>query len=224
MKIIALLPFKVNSERVPNKNFRPIAGKPLYKWILEKLISSKFINEVIINSDADNLINHDNIFLNEKVTIRKRKKDICGDLTSMNLVIEDDVNNSNGDIYIMTHTTNPLLSIATIEKALSIFLEKSVKSNEYDSLFSINKIQTRFYRKSGVPINHNPDDLARTQDLEPYYEENSNLYIFTKHSFNTSSSRIGLNPYLYETPRIESFEIDDYADWRIVEKFLQDDE
>ena len=87
MKIIALLPFKVNSERVPNKNFRPIAGKPLYKWILEKLISSKFINEVIINSDADNLINHDNIFLNEKVTVSKRKRDICGDLTSMNLVI-----------------------------------------------------------------------------------------------------------------------------------------
>jgi CMP-N-acetylneuraminic acid synthetase len=221
MKTIALLPFKVNSERVPNKNFKSIGGKYLYKWMLEKLIMCHFIDEVIINTDADNLIDHDNIFSNDKVNIRKRRKEICGDHTSMNLVIEDDVKNSLGDIYIMTHTTNPLLSTDTINRAFELFLNKSTKLHECDSLFSVNRIQTRFYKKSGIPINHNPKDLARTQDLEAYYEENSNLYIFTKDSFNSSSSRIGINPYLFETPRIESFEIDDKEDWFIVEKLLQ---
>ena len=72
-------------------------------------------------------------------------------------------------------------------------------------------------KKNGKPINHNPKKLIPTQDLEKIYEENSNLYIFSKESFLSSSSRIGKNPILFETPKNESIDIDTNEEWEIAE-------
>jgi CMP-N-acetylneuraminic acid synthetase len=87
----------------------------------------------------------------------------------------------------------------------------------HDSLFTVNKFQTRFYRADGSPVNHDPNNLIRTQDLEPWFEENSNLYIFSKASFEATNARIGKRPILFETPRIESADIDDQEGWDIAE-------
>ena len=81
----------------------------------------------------------------------------------------------------------------------------------------MNPIQTRFYTKSGKPINHNPKELIPTQDLEVMYEENSNLYIFSKESFLSTNSRIGKTPILFEMPITESCDIDTKEDWEIAE-------
>lgn len=213
-KIAALLPFKKNSERVPQKNFKLLGDKELYKWILEKLIKMEEIDEVIINTDARKEIENDSIFRSKKINIRDRNTSICGDYISMNEIIKDDLMNSEFEFYVMTHTTNPFLSISTIKKALNKFFIE-IENSHHDSLFTVNKIQTRFYKKNGIPFNHNPEILIRTQDLEPLYEENSNLYIFSKKSFLRSNSRIGKNPILYETDKYESIDIDDLQDWEI---------
>jgi CMP-N-acetylneuraminic acid synthetase len=81
----------------------------------------------------------------------------------------------------------------------------------------VNKFQTRFYRADGSPVNHDPNNLIRTQDLEPWFEENSNLYIFSKPSFEATNARIGKRPILFETPRSESADIDDQEGWDIAE-------
>ena len=62
-------------------------------------------------------------------------------------------------------------------------------------------------------MNHDPNRLIRTQDLDPLYEENSNLYLFTKESFNRTGARIGRNPLLFETPISENIDIDNEDDW-----------
>jgi CMP-N-acetylneuraminic acid synthetase len=134
----------------------------------------------------------------------------------MNSIISDDINNIDSDIYLMTHTTNPFLSSKSIIDALDLFQHKK-NLNAIDSLFTVNKFQSRFYNKHCDPINHDPNNLIRTQDLEPWYEENSNLYIFTKESFNSSNARIGKNPIFFETPRFESFDIDNQDDWVLAE-------
>ena len=51
-KIVALLPMKAHSERVKGKNFKIFNGKPLYKWILDTLLSTNIIDKVVINTDA----------------------------------------------------------------------------------------------------------------------------------------------------------------------------
>ena len=133
----------------------------------------------------------------------------------MNDIIADDIGNINADTYLMTHTTNPLLSPTTIKEAIKKF--ETVKNEGKDSLFSVNKYQTRFYRQDGSPVNHDPFNLIRTQDLEAWYEENSNIYIFSRASFSESKARIGVHPYLFETPKMESADIDDIVGWTMAE-------
>ena len=91
----------------------------------------------------------------------------------------------------------------------------------YDSIFSVDKFQTRFYRADGNPVNHDPNNLIRTQDLDPFYAENSNLYIFSSESFASTKARIGKKPFLFETPRLESGDIDDQIDWLKAEAISQ---
>jgi CMP-N-acetylneuraminic acid synthetase len=220
MKIVALLPMKANSERVRGKNFKPLGDKPLFQWILDSLLSVSEISQVVINTDARSILADNHLVDSERVLIRDRKSEICGDFVSMNLVIENDLANVPADIYLMTHTTNPLLSAETIKSALNQFIEAQSKGIA-DSLFTVNKFQTRFYRENGTAVNHDPDNLIRTQDLEPWYEENSNLYIFTAQSFAVTKARIGKQPIMFETPKLESIDIDDQTDWELAAAVAQ---
>jgi CMP-N-acetylneuraminic acid synthetase len=206
---------KANSERVKGKNFRPFNGKPLFRWILDTLLSLDEIDEVVINTDAREVLAEHGLTDGDKVRIRDRKPEICGDTVSMNLVLADDIENVPADIYLMTHTTNPLLSAATIRMALDAY-QKGAREGA-DSVFTVNKFQTRFYRQDASAINHDPNVLLRTQDLEPWFEENSNLYVFSKASFALTNARIGKRPLLVETGRSESVDIDDEEGWRIAE-------
>jgi CMP-N-acetylneuraminic acid synthetase len=216
MHTIALLPMKAHSARVSGKNFRDFAGKPLFRWILDTLLEVKEIDRIVINTDARDILAEKGLVDTGRILIRDRKPEICGDFVSMNLMIADDLENVQADAYVMTHTTNPLLSAPTIRAAIKSY-RAGVASGAHDSLFTVNKFQTRFYRADGSPVNHDPNNLIRTQDLEPWLEENSNLYIFSRDSFAATKARIGRKPILFETPRAESADIDDQDGWDIAE-------
>ena len=211
-KIVALLPMKANSVRIKGKNFKDFCGKPLFRWILDVLLSVSEIDEIIINTDGRIILEEHGLISNDRIKIRDRREEICGDHVSMNLVIADDINTIPADIYLMTHTTNPLLSADTVRAA--IFEFKSQRASEkIDSLFTVDKIQSRFYRADCTPINHDPNNLIPTQDLEPWFEENSNLYIFTRESFSKTNARIGNQPMMFQGPYFESIDIDTPEDW-----------
>ncbi len=212
---------KANSERVKGKNFKNFCGKPLFKWVLDKLLDINEISEVIINTDAQEILYENGMEDNEKILVRNRRKEICGDSVSMNLVINDDVENIDADIYLMTHTTNPLISIDTIKKAISKFTKALESNQNIDSLFSVNLIQERYYDSAAQPINHDPNNLVRTQDLEPWFKENSNLYLFTKASFMKTKARIGEKPMMLVTPANESIDIDNPDDWDLAELMVE---
>ena len=215
-RLVALLPLKGHSARVPGKNFRDFAGKPLVRHMLDTLLAIDDIEQVVINTDARATLEALGVGALPRVTIRDRRPEICGDFVSMNRVIEDDLQAIASDVYLMTHTTNPLLGSDTVTRALSAFYDASAVGRA-DSLFTVNRFQTRFYGEDGRAINHDPKVLVRTQDLEPWFEENSNLYIFTRASFAATGARIGARPMMFETPRIESVDIDDFEGWRLAE-------
>ncbi len=222
-RVVALLPMKAHSARVTSKNFRNIAGKPLFRWILDTLCSTPEIGQVVINTDARSILMDHGLQDGDydgMVQIRDRKPEICGDFVSMNLVLEDDISNIGGDMYFMTHTTNPLLSTKTISAMLNAY-ENGVLRGSSDSLFAVNRHQTRFYSEAAQPINHDPQNLLRTQDLPPYLEENSVGYVFSRDSFKATGARIGQRPILYETPPLESVDIDEPADWFMAESLLR---
>jgi CMP-N-acetylneuraminic acid synthetase len=211
-RIVALLPIKANSTRVQGKNFRSFCGKPLFRWVLDTLLSIDDISQIVINTDARHILSEKGLPESERITIRDRKAEICGDEVSMNLVLADDIANIPADLYLMTHATNPLVSASTIRNAIAAFLD-SQRTDSSDSLFTVNKIQTRFYRSDCSPVNHDPDRLIPTQELDPWFEENSNLYIFTANSFSKTKARIGQYPMMFESPPFESIDIDTPADW-----------
>ena len=215
MKVTLLLPMKGNSERIPNKNLKLFNGKPLFHAIIDELITSKYINKVIINTDSDLIAKSAINTYQDFVSIHKRPKNIQGDFVSMNKIIEYDLHNSDSDIYIQTHSTSPLLTIKSLDSAID---KMTSKSTDFDSIFSVTKIQTRFYDKNGNTFNHDPKELLRTQDLEPLFEENSGFYIFTKESFkNADNKRIGLSPLMFEIDKIEAIDIDEPSDFIIAE-------
>lgn len=213
-KVIALVPIKEHSERVKSKNFRDFNGKPLYHHILETLQKTYAVDEIIINTDSQIVANEAPKLWN-KVKIHMRPAELIGDFVSVNKLIKFDIENSDGEIYLQTHATNPLLKAETIAKSIKRFAE--IEGEDSDSLFTVNRFQTRFYTHDGKPINHKPEELLRTQDLNPVYEENSCIYMFTKVSFSKNERRIGETPILFETPHIESIDIDDEFSFKLAE-------
>ena len=219
MKIYALLPMKGNSDRVPNKNLKSFCGAPLYQKVLDTLLASDFIDSVIINTDSERI--KEDVLANytERVIIHDRPDDIKGDFVSMNKVIEYDIDKKDADYYIQTHSTNPLLKTTTLDEAIRKMIKRK---EEYDSIFSVTRMQTRLYGCDGKPLNHDPVKLLRTQDLPPIYEENSNLYIFSKESFkNSGGKRIGTKPLMFEIDKIEAIDIDESHDFIIAESLYK---
>ncbi|MCV3470532.1 cytidylyltransferase domain-containing protein [Campylobacter sp. CNRCH_2015_0814] len=215
MKINALLPMKGNSERVKNKNMREFDGFPLYHAIVKSLLKSNYIDKILINTDSDIIAFDAKKNFRDKVVIIKRPKEIQGDFVSMNNIIAYDLTQCNGEYFLQTHSTNPLLKTSTIDIAIKKFFDGL---DLYDSLFSVTKVQTRFYDKNAKAINHNPNELLRTQDLEPMYEENSNFYIFSKESFSLAGKkRIGLKPQIFPMNKLEAVDIDNPEDFTLAE-------
>ena len=218
-QVVALLPMKAHSQRVTGKNFRDFAGKPLFRWILDALIAVDAIERIVINTDAREILARKGLvdgYADGRVLIRDRKPEICGDFVSMNLVLGDDIAAVEAATYVMTHTTNPLLSSASIGTAIAQY-QAAIADDRADSLFTVNKVQSRFYRGDGSAVNHDPSHLIRTQDLEPWYEENSNLYVFNRASFAGTGARIGHRPMMMETSLMESLDIDDQPQWDLAQ-------
>lgn len=213
--VIALLPMKGTSERVPNKNLKDFNGIPLYRVVLDTLLNCPLIDKVVINTDSQLI--KDDITKNFKsnVIVIERPENICGNYVSMNKIIEYDINQFSADIYLQTHSTNPLLKSETITEALEKMISV-MDHSKVDSIFSVSRIQKRFYSEDCIPMNHDPNMLV-TQHLKPIFEENSCFYIFTRKSFTKNNSRIGLNPIMYEIDKIEATDIDEPEDFKIAE-------
>lgn len=207
---------KGTSERVPNKNLKSFNGKPLYHIIMNTLLKSKHIDEIVVNTDSEILKSDILSNFEEQVIVIDRSEEVCGNYVSMNKVLEQDINTTDADIYIQTHSTNPLLKVETIDKALEKMIFILDNRGENDSVFSVSKIQKRFYNKDATPMNHDPKMLV-TQHLTPIYEENSCFYVFTPKGFLNNDSRIGVKPFMYEIDKIESTDIDEPEDFIIAE-------
>ncbi|MFC1452310.1 cytidylyltransferase domain-containing protein [Verrucomicrobiota bacterium] len=212
-KVTALVPIKDHSERVVGKNFRDFSGKPLYQHIVLTLDRIYAVDEIVIDTDSYRVMK-EGASLSPKVRVIERPQELRGDHVSTNRVFEYDLSQTDADLYVQTHATNPLLRSETVAQAIRCFIDSE---SDYDSLFSVNQYHSRFYLEDGTPVNHDPENLIRTQDLPPVFEENSCLYVFTKESFTKKGRRIGLKPLMYPTPTTESIDIDDEFTFRLAE-------
>ena len=211
--IVALVPMRHHSQRVPGKNYRIFAGKPLYHYIITSLLSIDTIDEVVIDTDSS-IIREDVLRYFPRVRLLERPAHLKDGNVPMNDVLLNDVNEVDSNFYLQTHSTNPLLRSETIANAIKSFLDNYPM---YDSLFSVTKVQGRLWDGLTRAINHNPAILLRTQDLPPIYKENSCIYLFDRHTLEKKHNRIGERPLMFEIDQIESIDIDEELDFKVAE-------
>jgi CMP-N-acetylneuraminic acid synthetase len=207
-----------HSERIPGKNYRDLAGKPLYAHILETLMACPDISNVAVDTDSPIIIEGvQKLF--PVVQLIERPETLRGDSVSMNAVLLHDLDVVEGEYFLQTHSTNPLLRSETIGKAIRTFLEGYP---EHDSLFSVTPMYFRLWSQDGRPLNHNPDELLRTQDLPPVYQENSCVYLFDRKGFCERRNRLGVKPIMFDVPLPEALDIDDELSFKMAEWIIQD--
>ncbi len=213
MKIAAIVPMRHSSERVPGKNYRDFAGKPLYRYVIESLLACKAITQVVIDTDSP-VILKDAAEHFPMVTLMERPEHLRAGEIPMNDVLLNTIRQLDADFFLQTHSTNPLLSAESVQRGGDFFIKNYPI---YDSLFSVTRLQTRLWDELARAVNHNPNILLRTQDLPPIFEENSCMYIFSKAILERKHNRIGDRPYLLEISKEEAQDIDVEIDFRIAE-------
>ncbi len=216
-KIVALVPMRHHSQRVPGKNYRLLNGIPLYQHIISTLRHVPEVSEIVVDTDSPIIIEG---LARTFPTVRviERPASLRADDISMNTILLHDISQAPADFYLQTHSTNPLLKAATLSKAIH---QMTATYPKRDSLFSVTRLQTRLYDEKGAALNHNPAVLIQTQDLPPVYEENSCIYLFSADTISKKGTRIGESPILFEIDREESLDIDTEFDFKLVEMFIK---
>lgn len=203
MKVVAFVPIKLNSQRLPHKNILPIAGHPLCWHLCNTLLKVNNIDEVYVYCSDERVSD----YIPEGVILKKRDKKLDGDLIKGFDIYRSFISEVDADVYVLAHTTSPFIRQESIDNAL-----KHIVSGSNDSAFSAEKIQTFAWYKD-KPINYDLNDVPRTQDLEPIWVETSAFFMFKKEIFTDYNRRIGFNPYIQEVSGIEAIDIDEKKDY-----------
>ena len=206
MRIVAVVPMKLNNCRLPQKNTKCFTnGKPLCHYILTTLTAVAEIDEVYVYCSNSKIQQ----YLPKGVKYLERSALLDQDTTKMNEILQSFASEVAADIYVMTHTTSPFISKKSIEMGLM-----AVKNGEYDSAFAAKKVQ-EFLWKDGAPFNYELGNIPRTQDLPVLYQETSGFYIYNTEIITKFGRRIGENPFIVEVNELESIDIDEEEDFMI---------
>lgn len=215
--IVALVPMRHHSERVPGKNYRELAGRPLYGYILEALQHVPEVAQIVVDTDSPTI--REGVARQfPSVRILDRPEDLRGDAVPMNEILVHDAGQVRAGMYLQTHSTNPLLRPATVSRAIAAFRS----APDHDSLFTVTRVQARLWSGDGKGINHDPGELRRTQDLPAVFLENSCLYLVERTVLLARRNRLGRNPLLFAVDGAEAWDIDEELDLKIAECLLRD--
>lgn len=208
MKLVAVVPMKLNNRRLPQKNTKSFTnGEPLCTYILNSLLQIKEIESVYVYCSNPEIKE----YLPEGIKYLQRKTSLDSDTTTMNEVLSCFADDVPADIYVMTHTTAPFISPKSIRKGI-----RAVLCGDYDSSFAAKKVQD-FLWKDGQPFNYQLDSIPRTQDLPIFLEETSGFYIYKNDVIKQSRRRIGEHPFIVEVDEIEAIDIDEPIDFEIAD-------
>lgn len=210
MRTTAIIPIKMNNERLPGKNTKLLGNKPLIDFIQESLLNSKGIDERYVFCSNPEIEE----YLLEGVNFLQREKELDLPTSNFTQIFTSFMRRIESDIYVYAHATAPFITVETINDCV-----RAVKSGEYDSAFCASKIQDYLW-KDGKPLNFDATDLPRSQDLQPIYRETSGVYVFTREVFEKYHRRIGVNPYVKEVSFRESIDINNPEDFQLAEIFL----
>lgn len=207
MKIAIFVPIKLNSQRLKNKMLLPLGNSFLCQYIFKTLLQVKEeINVDIYCFCSDEKIKE---YLPNGINFLKRETSLDTNNTKGIDIYNSFINKIHSDIYCLCHATSPFIKKESIIKGLNKIL-----FDDYDSSFSVSKIQTFCWFKNN-PLNYDFKNVVRTQDIEPILWETSAFYIFKKEILKKHKRRIGFKSFMVETDKVESIDIDNMEDYEL---------
>lgn len=210
MKIVSIVPIKLNNERLPGKNTLLLGGKPLISHVQEMLLQVDEIEERYVFCSDESIEE----YLVDGIVYIKRDKVLDSSNANFTQIFGAFLETVDADIYVYAHATAPFITAETTRKCI-----EAVASGEYDSAFTATKIQD-FLWSNGKPLNFDATNVPRSQDIEPIYRESSGVYVFTKEVFKTLKRRVGLHPYVLEITYKEAIDINGPEDFDLAQKFI----
>ena len=185
MKVVAFLPVKGTSSRVQNKNMRIFNGEPLFVFTLRKLLKCKFIDEVYLDSE-----NEDILEIGRRLGAKLLPRDpaLADNRTDGHQLFYNEVKQVEADIYIQHLCTSPFVKEETIVKAITI-----IKEDKATDTVVLGKEEKYYHWNDGKPgydINHIPNSV----DLPSEFTEAMALYVMRGDVARRTKRRIGDHP------------------------------
>lgn len=207
MKTVAFVPIKLNNQRTPGKNTRKFDdGNALITVFLKTLVSVKSFYKVYVFCSNDTIRD----YLVPGVSFLERPKYLDTQQATPQQIIEEFMKQVDADLYAVCHCTSPFVTREHFEECVS-----AVKSGVYDSSFTAQKLQHLLWTSDHKPMNFDPANVPRTQDLEPIFSEVSAAYVFRREVFELYHRRIGVTPHITQVSGIECVDIDYPEDFEI---------
>ena len=207
--VIAMVPVRAGSTRVPNKNTRPFGGTSLLQLKLELLKKVVGITRIVVSTDCD--ISAD-MALKEGAEVQWRNEYYAGSDVTNDQHWLHIAQTTPGDIVFLAQVTSPLLRVSSMQAALKAFL----RFGTHDSINSVSA-EKKFLWKDTKPINYNMDATPKSQNLPEIVSLNFAITIISKQTMMERKNVIGYKPSFFELGKVESLDVDDLTDFKIAE-------
>lgn len=217
--VVAFIPARGGSKSIPLKNIKSFGGKPLICWSIEALELCKFVDEIIVATDSDEI---EKVILARnyaKTKIYRRLAENATDEASTESVMLEYINHAkldDTDVFMLVQATSPLTQTKHFSEAISLY-----KKGSFDSMLSCVRTKRFFWNEDGTSLNYDYKNRLRRQNFEGTLMENGAFYINSVGNVKTTKNRLSGKIGVCELPSYMSLELDEPEDWTILENIMR---
>jgi len=217
-RFLSIIPARAGSKRLPKKNVKDLAGKPLISWSIESSIDSKYIDATLVTSDCDEVLSIANTYDIQAIT---RPSKLSTDTAKTLDVVFHAIEHieENFDYIVLLQPTSPLRTSIHIDEAIELLISKnanaviSVGEMEHSPLWSNTLNET-----NSMEGFFDENVYKRSQELPTYYRLNGAIYICDiSELIKTRTYFLENNIFAYKMSRESSVDIDDEIDFKFAE-------
>jgi len=214
--MIAIIPARGGSKGLPRKNIKILHGKPMIAYAIEEAFKSKYISEVIISTDSDEIaeiaikLGASCPFMRPNTIASDESRAI--DVYKYTIDRLSEMRREQIDEFVVLQPTSPLRTVDDIDGAIKLFIE-----NRADSVISYSEeqhpIRWHKYITSDLKFNNIFNDtIENRQKNQPSYYPNGAVYVF-RSSLLSTDTYYSDSSYAYIMPRSRSVDIDTIDDF-----------
>lgn len=219
---LAIIPARGGSKRLPRKNILDLCGKPLIAYSIEAGLKSKYISEVIVSSDDNEILTISKEYGAETIN---RPEYLANDTATTFDALEHTINSlEKYDYIVLLQPTSPLRNQKHIDEAIELLNKKDA-----DAIVSVCEMEHSPLWSNTLPQNGSMKNFLRkeilnkrSQDLEKYYRLNGAIYICkTDKLLENKGFFLEENIFSYIMDRKNSIDIDEEIDFFIAREYIK---